>query len=35
MNDYIVRASAADNYIRAFACTTRGVTEDAQWQRGS
>ena len=30
MNDYIVRASAADNYIRAFACTTRGVTEYAR-----
>ena len=29
-NDYIVRASAADNYIRAFACTTRGVTEYAR-----
>ena len=34
MSDYIVRATAADNYIRAFACTTRGVTEYARKAHG-
>ena len=29
MEDYIVRATAADAQIRAFACTTRGVVETA------
>ncbi len=30
MNDYIVRATAADAQIRAFACSTRGVAEAAR-----
>ena len=30
MTDYIVRATAADAQIRAFACTTRGVVETAR-----
>lgn len=30
MEDYIVRATAADAQIRAFACTTRGVVETAR-----
>ena len=30
MEDYIVRASAADAQIRAFACTTKGVVEAAR-----
>lgn len=30
MNDHIVRASAADAQIRAFACTTKGVVEAAR-----
>lgn len=30
MNDYIVRATAADNQIRAFAATTRNVVETAR-----
>lgn len=30
MNDYIVRATAADNQIRAFAATTRDVVETAR-----
>ncbi len=30
MADYIVRATAADAQIRAFACTTRGVVETAR-----
>lgn len=30
MEDYIVRASAADAQIRAFACTTKGVAESAR-----
>ena len=30
MEDYIVRASAADAQIRAFACTTKGVAEAAR-----
>lgn len=30
MNDYIVRATAANNQIRAFAATTRGVVETAR-----
>lgn len=29
-NDYIVRATAADNQIRAFAATTRGLVEQAR-----
>ena len=30
MTDYIVRATAADAQIRAFACTTRDVVETAR-----
>ena len=30
MNDYIVRATAADNQVRAFAATTRGLVEVAR-----
>ncbi|MBQ6468886.1 MAG: Hsp33 family molecular chaperone HslO [Lachnospiraceae bacterium] len=30
MEDYIIRATAADEYVRAFAVTTRGVTEEAR-----
>lgn len=30
MEDYIVRATAADAQIRAFACTTKGVAEEAR-----
>ncbi len=30
MSDYIVRATAADAQIRAFACTTKGVVETAR-----
>ncbi len=30
MNDYIVRATAADAQIRAFACTSRGLVEQAR-----
>lgn len=30
MNDYIIRASAAENQIRAFAATTRGLVEHAR-----
>ncbi len=30
MNDYIVRATAADSQIRAFAATTRGLVEEAR-----
>lgn len=30
MNDYIVRATAADAQVRAFACSTRGVAEAAR-----
>lgn len=30
MEDYIVRATAADAQIRAFACSTRGVAEAAR-----
>ena len=30
MNDYILRATAADAQIRAFACSTRGVAEAAR-----
>ena len=30
MEDYIVRATAANAQIRAFACTTRGVVEEAR-----
>ena len=30
MNDYIVRATAADAYIRAFAATTRDLVEEAR-----
>lgn len=30
MSDYMVRATAADAQIRAFACTTRGVVEKAR-----
>ena len=28
--DYIVRATAANQFVRAFACTTKGVTEHAR-----
>ena len=28
--DYMIRATAADGYIRAFAATTKGLTEDAR-----
>ena len=30
MTDYIIRASAADNQIRAFAATTRELVEHAR-----
>lgn len=30
MNDYIIRATAADNQIRAFAATTRNMVEEAR-----
>ena len=30
MEDYMVRATAANAQIRAFACTTRGVVETAR-----
>lgn len=30
MGDYLVRAAAADDYIRAFAVTSKGVTEEAR-----
>ena len=30
MKDYMVRASAAGNFIRAFAVTSKGVTEAAR-----
>ena len=29
MNDYLIRATAAQEYIRAFAITCKGVTEEA------
>lgn len=34
MKDYIVRATAADLFVRAFAATTRGVTETAREKHG-
>lgn len=30
MSDYLVRAAAADDYVRAFAVSSRGVTEEAR-----
>ncbi len=30
MKDYVIRATAADDFIRAFAVTTKGVTEEAR-----
>lgn len=30
MNDYVIRATAANDYIRAFAATTKGVVEEAR-----
>ena len=30
MEDYIIRATAADEYVRAFAVSSRGVTEEAR-----
>ena len=30
MTDYLVRATAANDFVRAFAVTTRGVTEEAR-----
>lgn len=30
MNDYIVRATAADAQVRAFACSTRDLVEAAR-----
>ena len=35
MEDYIVRATAANAQIRAFACTTRGVVEEARASHNS
>ncbi len=35
MEDYIIRASAADNQIRAFAATTRGMAEEARRLHGT
>jgi len=35
MEDYIIRASAADNQIRAFAATTRGLVEYARSVHGT
>lgn len=35
MNDYIVRATAADNQIRAFAATTKQVVETAREHHGT
>lgn len=35
MEDYIVRATAADAQIRAFACTTKGVAEEARKSHNS
>ena len=35
MNDYIVRATAANNQIRAFAATTRNVVETARAAHGT
>lgn len=35
MEDYLVRATAADAQIRAFACTTRGTVEKAREIHGS
>ena len=32
--DYLIRATAADDAIRAFAVTTRGVTEEARQRHG-
>ena len=31
MADYIVRATAADNQIRAFAAVTREMVEETSW----
>ena len=33
MSDYIVRATAADSNIRAFAITSKQMVEDAQLSR--
>lgn len=35
MSDYIVRATAADSQIRAFAATTRGIVEHARLAHGT
>ena len=35
MNDYLVRATAADDRIRAFAATTRDLTEEARARHNS
>ncbi len=34
MNDYLIRATAANDYIRAFAVTSRGVSEEARKRHG-
>lgn len=34
MTDYLVRGTAANDYVRAFAVTTRGVTETARKRHG-
>ncbi len=34
MNDYIIRATAANEFVRAFAVTSRGVTEEARRRHG-
>ena len=35
MSDYIIRATAADNQIRAFAATTRTMVETAREHHGT
>ena len=35
MEDYIVRATAADNQVRAFAATTRQLVETARMHHGT
>ena len=35
MNDYIVRATAADGHIRAFAITSRDTVEEARQDHGT